>query len=104
MKGKKMSYTEMKIQINTELQEPPMYKVIFLNDNVTTVQFVVQCLVDHFSCTEIAAMKIANEINTSGSSVAAVMPFQIAEQKGMDIMVSARKAGFPLQIKIEKNL
>ena len=40
-------------------------------------------------------------IHSNGSAVASVLPFEIAEQKGIDVTIEARQAGFPLQIKIE---
>jgi ATP-dependent Clp protease adapter protein ClpS len=39
-----------------------------------------------------------------GSAVVAVLPYEIAEQKGIEITVDARNEGFPLQIKLEPDL
>ncbi len=94
--------TETAIEINTSLQEPPMYNVIYVNDNETSIQFVIGSLVQHFDYNEETAARIAKDIHLGGSAVAATLPFQLAEQKGIDIVVSARKKGYPLQIKIDK--
>ena len=41
------------------------------------------------------------DIHESGSAVVAVLPYEIAEQKGIEITISARSAGYPLQLKLE---
>ena len=103
MKDNNMSVsTEVAIKPKLDLAEPPMFKVVYVNDNKTSVQFVVDSLVDHFSYVADTAERIAQVIHTEGVAVAAVLPFEIAEQKGMEVTVEARKQGFPLQIRIEK--
>lgn len=86
---------------NVDVTEPPMYKVIYINDNQTAMEFVIDSLVEYFSYTPPDAHAMTLEIHTSGSAVVAVMPYEIAEQKGIEITVSARTAGYPLQIKLE---
>ena len=43
------------------------------------------------------------EINDKGSGVVALLPFEIAEQKGVEVLLSARNQGYPLEIKLESN-
>lgn len=90
-----------KIKPNLKLEEPSMYKVIYINDDVTTMEFVVESLIEFFEYTEETAVKITNNIHESGSAVVAVLPYEIAEQKGIEITLEARNRGYPLQIKIE---
>ena len=90
-----------KIEINHSIQEPPMFKVIYLNDNQTTMEFVVETLVDFFNYTTETAEKIADDIHESGSATVAVLPYEIAEQKGIEVTVHARSQNFPLQVKLE---
>ena len=92
---------KIKIEPNVDLAEPPMFKVIYINDNKTSVDFVIASLVNYFSYTPITAEKITVDIHESGSAVVAVLPYEIAEQKGIEITVEARSHGFPLQIKLE---
>ena len=40
---------EAKIKPNHALQEPPLFKVIYINDEVTTMEFVVDTLCEYFS-------------------------------------------------------
>jgi len=93
--------SETKIAINTDLREPPMYQLIFLNDTGTTFDFVVESLMKYLTYTEATAQKITEEIHEVGSACVAVLPYEIAEQKGIEITVSARSNGYPLNIKIE---
>ncbi len=41
------------------------------------------------------------EIHQQGSSIVAVLPFELAEQKGLEVTTMARNQGYPLQIRIE---
>ena len=93
--------TGTKIKPNMQLAEPPMFKVIYINDNTTSMEFVIDSLITHFEYTPSTAEKITVDIHESGSAVVAVLPYEIAEQKGIEITVSARAEGYPLQIKLE---
>jgi ATP-dependent Clp protease adaptor protein ClpS len=83
------------------LKEPPLFKVIYLNDDRTAVEFVVDSLIEHFKYTTDTAQTITMDIHELGSAVVAVLPYEVAEQKGIEITVSARSEGYPLQIKLE---
>ena len=84
-----------------ELAEPPLFRVIYINDNTTAMEFVIDSLMEHFHYTADAAEQITMTIHEVGSAIVAVLPYEIAEQKGIEITVSARTAGYPLQIKLE---
>jgi ATP-dependent Clp protease adaptor protein ClpS len=86
---------------NTSFKEPPLFKIIYLNDNVTTMGFVVSSLMDHFDYTQETAIHIMQDIHNEGSAVVAVLPYELAEQKGIEVTVSARANDFPLQVKLE---
>jgi len=98
-----MPQTEVMIEPKLDLAAPPMYKVIYVNDNKTSMQFVIESLEDHFSYATSTAEKIANQVHNEGAAVVAVLPYEIAEQKGIEVTVEARQNGYPLQIKIEKD-
>ena len=93
--------TRVTIKPNLTIAEPPMFKVIYLNDEVTTADFVMDSLVEFFNYTADTAHNITQNIHESGSAVVAIMPYEIAEQKGIEVTVSARTNGYPLQVKIE---
>jgi ATP-dependent Clp protease adaptor protein ClpS len=90
-----------KIKVNTQIKEPPMFKVIYLNDNATTMEFVVESLMQFFDYSQQTALQITTDIHAAGSAVVAVLPSEVAEQKGVEVTVSARSQNYPLQIKLE---
>jgi ATP-dependent Clp protease adaptor protein ClpS len=96
-----MANVEAKTRTVISLKEPPLFKVIYLNDDRTAVEFVVASLIEHFGYTADTAQTITMDIHESGSAVVAILPFEIAEQKGIEITVTARSEGYPLQIKLE---
>jgi ATP-dependent Clp protease adaptor protein ClpS len=96
-----MSETRSRIKPSEKIKEPPMYKVIYLNDNQTTMEFVIESLVEFFDYTENTAMTITEDIHEAGSAVVAVLPYEIAEQKGIEVTMFARSQSYPLQIKLE---
>jgi ATP-dependent Clp protease adaptor protein ClpS len=65
------------------------------------MDFVVSSLINHFRYSQESAEKITIDIHEVGSATVAVLPFEIAEQKGIEVTVDARTAGFPLQVRIE---
>jgi ATP-dependent Clp protease adaptor protein ClpS len=96
-----MSPTETITKTIIGLQEPPMFKIIYINDSQTTMEFVVDTLISFFNYTTETAFKITEDIHTDGSAVVAVLPYEVAEQKGIEVTVHARSNNFPLQIKLE---
>ena len=101
-----MSKTETKIKIkpNLAIKEPPLYKIIYMNDDVTSMEFVVGSLIDYFDYNSDTAMNITQNIHSEGSAVVAVLPYEIAEQKGVEVTLNARSHNYPLQIKLEPEI
>ena len=93
--------TVTKTKTDISLKEPPMFKVIYLNDNTTSMEFVIETLVDFFNYTTETAVRITEDIHHEGSAVVAVLPYEVAEQKGIEVTVCARSQNYPLQIKLE---
>ena len=98
-----MSKTDTKIKIkpNIDLAEPPLYRVIYINDEVTSMNFVVNSLIGYFNYNQDTATSLTENIHLAGSAIVAVLPYEIAEQKGIEVTLDARSQGFPLQIKVE---
>ncbi len=90
-----------KIKINESIKEPSMFKVIYLNDNQTTMEFVIESLIEFFDYNTETALKITEDIHYNGQATVAILPHEIAEQKGSEVLHSARIQNFPLQIKLE---
>ena len=90
-----------KIKTVDGIKEPPMFKIIYLNDSQTSMEFVIETLIDFFNYTTQTAVKITEDIHSQGAAVVAVLPYEIAEQKGIEVTLCARSNNFPLQIKLE---
>jgi len=90
-----------KIKPDITIKEPPNYKVIYLNDDQTSMEFVVDSLIEHFAYPQQQAVEKTNEVHIHGASTVAVLPYEMAEQKGIEVTLDARAEGFPLQVKIE---
>lgn len=89
-------------KIKVTVQEPKNWKVIFLNDDTTPMEFVVSLLVDIFKHTHDSAKDIMLQVHETGSGIAGVYSFEIAEAKAVESTNLARTNGFPLQIKLEE--
>ena len=98
-----MSKTDIKIKINPNiaLAEPPLYRVIYMNDEVTSMNFVVNSLIGYFNYNQDTATSLTENIHQQGSAIVAVLPYEIAEQKGIEVTLDARSQGYPLQVKVE---
>ena len=94
--------TEIKNSVATTLQPPTMWKVIMLNDDVTSMDLVVALLITVFKHTQATAEALTLEIHNKGSAVAGVYSYEIAEQKSLEATAIARSNGSPLQLKVEK--
>jgi ATP-dependent Clp protease adaptor protein ClpS len=91
----------VKIQTRTDLKEPSKFRVIYMNDNVTTMEFVIESMVAVFRIDRPRAAELTIKIHEEGSCVVAVLPYEIAEQKGIEVSILAKRHGFPLVIKLE---
>jgi ATP-dependent Clp protease adaptor protein ClpS len=100
-----MAHTDLEVKIDEKIKtiitEPKRYKVIFLNDDKTPIEFVIELLMTVFKHTDETAKDITLKVHNEGSAVVGVYTFEIAEQKGVESTHLARQAGFPLQIKID---
>ena len=83
-------------------EEPKNYKVIFLNDELTPMDFVIEVLQRIFRHDRGTSESLTMTVHTDGSAVVGVYSFEIAEQRGVESTLLARNNGFPLQVKIEK--
>jgi len=95
--------TSVTIKSVLDLDAPKDYQIIYLNDDVTTFEFVTDSLIKIFDYEEQPAQDKATQINDTGSSVVAVLPFEIAEQKGVEVLIAARNLGYPLEVRLEQN-
>jgi ATP-dependent Clp protease adaptor protein ClpS len=93
---------QIKNTVLTKLQPPKLWKVVFLNDDQTPMGLVIELLTTIFKHSEEAAAEITLEIHNTGSGVAGVYRYEIAEQKTVESTTIARSLGSPLKIHIEQ--
>ena len=84
-----------------KLKKPQLYKVIFHNDNYTTMEFVVAVLRDVFHKNETDAIAIMLNVHRMGAGVAGVYTYEIAETKIRETEKLAREHEFPLKLSME---
>jgi ATP-dependent Clp protease adaptor protein ClpS len=94
--------TTVEEKVVVSLQPPKLWKVIFLNDDQTPMELVIDLLTGIFKHNESKAKDITLEIHETGSAVAGVYAFEIAEQKGIEATGVARQHGSPLRITVEQ--
>jgi ATP-dependent Clp protease adaptor protein ClpS len=92
----------VKERVKARKQEPVLYRVILLNDNYTTMEFVVQILESVFQKTPAEAYRIMMQVHRQGRGVAGVYPWEIADTKVETVLGLAREAGFPLRAVLEE--
>ena len=92
----------VKERIKTEKKEPTQYKVVLLNDDYTTMEFVVKVLESVFQKSPAEAYQIMMHVHLNGRGIAGVYPWEVAETKVETVTSMARHAEFPLRATIEE--
>ncbi len=83
-------------------EEPAKYDVIFLNDNITPMEFVIRVLKSIFNKSQEEANKLKMMIHEKGKGVVGSYIFEVAEQKGIETTLLARQESYPLQVKVQR--
>jgi len=86
----------------SKIKEPKMFKVILLNDETTTMDFVIEILMDIFHHDFNNASKIMLEIHHQGSGICGIYSQDLALSKQKQVNQKAKLAGFPLKTKVEE--
>lgn len=82
---------------------PKLYKVILLNDDYSTMVFVVEVLQTFFAMGRERAMQVMLKVHNEGSAVCGVYPKDIAETKVAQVTTFAIENGHPLRCILEEN-
>lgn len=90
-----------KSETRDSTQRPPLYKVVFHNDDFTSMEFVVTLLVAEFHHPESVAFRIMMDVHRKGHGIAGVYTKEIAETKAAKAVAAARREEFPLEVTIE---
>ena len=92
----------VKEKVKSEQREPIQYRVILLNDDYTTMEFVMHVLETAFQKSPAEAYRIMMQVHVNGSGTAGTYPFEVAETKVDTVTSMARAAGYPLRAAIEE--
>lgn len=84
-----------------DVKPPQLYNVVYVNDNVTTVDFVIDTLMGIFGHTYDSAEVITMQIHEQGSAIVATLSYELAEQKSVEVVTLAKKCKFPLKVRVE---
>ena len=85
------------------LKEPPLYRVVLLNDDFTPMDFVVDVLESIFGMERTRATQVMLEVHTKGKGVCGVYNFEIAETKVAQVMGVAKQHQHPLLCTMEES-
>jgi len=83
-------------------KRPELFHVVLLNDDYTTMEFVVHVLESVFSKGPAKAYRIMMEVHTRGRGICGAYTYEVAETKVATVHDLARAEGFPLQAGIEE--
>ena len=86
-----------------KLKEPPLYRVVLINDDYTPMEFVVDILESIFGMERTRATQVMLEVHTKGKGVCGVYNFEIAETKVAQVMSIAQQHQHPLLCQMEES-
>ena len=93
-----------KNKTQAKMKKPNFYEVILLNDDFTTMEFVVKVLQLFFNMTKFAANKIMLKIHNEGSAVCGIYPYEVAETKVLQVINFAKQNQYPLKCIMKKSI
>lgn len=93
---------EIKLEPDTVLQEPKMYRVILHNDHYTTMDFVVEVLMIVFHKAAAEATKVMLDVHKKGAGICGVYTYDIASTKVSVVHTMAKRREFPLKCSLEE--
>lgn len=84
------------------VKEPPMYKVVMLNDDYTPMEFVVEVLERFFGMNREKATQVMLTVHTEGRATCGVFTRDVAETKADQVVDYARENQHPLLCQVEQ--
>lgn len=83
------------------LKKPPLYRVVLLNDDYTTMEFVIEVLRTIFNHSQQRAEEIMMHVHQRGKGVCGIYTREVAETKVEQTILFARQNQHPLQCAME---
>ncbi len=94
---------QTKEKTSSRIKEPKQYNVIMINDDFTTMEFVVSVLVDIFHKDQISAEAIMLNVHKNGQAVVGKYPYDIAVTRVNIALSRAKEEGFPFRMTVEES-
>ncbi len=91
-----------KEKVGTSVKRPKLYRVVLLNDDYTTMEFVVHVLVTVFHKPVSDATRIMIDVHEKGRGIVGVYTYDIASTKVAKVEELAMEYEFPLKAIIEE--
>jgi ATP-dependent Clp protease adaptor protein ClpS len=89
-------------ELKNKIQKPRKFKVVLLNDNYTTMDFVIEVVMTVFGKSFNEASKIMIDVHKKGKGIVGTYSYDIALTKVREVENLARKNNFPLKAKVEE--
>ena len=86
-----------------KIKQPPLYRVVLINDDFTPMEFVVEILESVFGMERTRATQVMLEVHTKGKGVCGVYNYEIAETKVAQVMGIAEQHQHPLLCTMEES-
>ena len=83
-------------------ETPKMYRVVLVNDDYTTMEFVMSVLESIFQKSPAEAFRMMMQVHTQGQATCGTYTHEVAEIKVDTVQRRARHEEFPLQATIEE--
>ncbi len=87
--------------VKPKLKQPPMYKVVLLNDDYTPMEFVVEILQMFFGMNREKATQVMLAVHTGGKATCGIFTRDVAETKSAQVNQYAQDNQHPLVSDIE---
>lgn len=94
--------TKYELSDEIKIKHPKKYKVYILNDDYTSMDFVVEILMTIFHKTNTQAESIMLEVHKKDRGLCGIYTHEIAETKVMQVMQRAQSHGYPLKATMEE--
>ncbi len=92
----------VKERTDSRIKEPKQYNVIMLNDDFTSMEFVVNVLIDIFHKDQVTAQALMLNVHKKGQAVVGKYPYDIAVTKVGTALARAKEQGFPFRMTVEE--
>lgn len=96
------THTEHEVMDEVSIKYPSRYKVLILNDDYSSMEFVIDVLMSIFHKSYEEAEAVMLEVHKRDKGICGIYTYEIAETKVMEVHKKAKENGFPLKAIMEE--